>query len=136
VIDRMVMSERRTGGVPRFENALGPQIYNLIFQKWILGNVPGSQFLANLLLMWERLGYFEQKHLEPCKKPLLLILAYAPLDGVVDSPHKDNGTGWYKVIQRSNDGRSRAPEDAKRKEKRKSPVDSQVSEAKRSHAED
>lgn len=133
LIDRIVMSERRVGGVPRFENAFGPHIYSLIFQKWMLGNVQGSQFLANLLLMWERLGYFETKHIEPCKKPLLLILAYAPLDGVVDSPHKEKGTGWYKVIQRTSDFTTPAP--VNRPEKRQ-PANSEAGHVKRLRAED
>lgn len=65
-----------------------------------MGLVHGSQFLANLLLAWERGGFFQSKHLDKCRDKLWLLLAYARKDGVPDAPEKDEGRGWYKVVAR------------------------------------
>mmetsp|Transcript_18533 Transcript_18533/g.51641 ORF Transcript_18533/g.51641 Transcript_18533/m.51641 type:complete len:869 (-) Transcript_18533:86-2692(-) len=100
IVDRVVMLERRQGKSRNLENALSSVIYDGIFQRWSLGIVPGSQFLANLLLTWERLGYFKTKHLQQCKKKVLLLVAYARAEGVPDSPDKERGTGWYRFVQR------------------------------------
>merc|ERR1740139_1783595 len=86
------------------EHALGPALYTIIFQRWTLGTVLGSQFLANLLLMWERLGYFKPRHLSMCKKRLLLLTAYAKSDGVPDGEAKERKTGWYKIADHAEMG--------------------------------
>lgn len=102
IIDRAVYLARRLsqGAITAIERALGPSLYNILLSRWQLGRVRGSQFLANLFLAWERLGYFEDKHLETCKKHLLVLLAFVRAEGVPDPPHKDEGTGWYKVVAR------------------------------------
>lgn len=102
IIDRAVYLARRLsqGAMTSIERALGPSLYNILLSRWQLGRVRGSQFLANLFLAWERLGYFEDKHLETCKKHLLVLLAFVRAEGVPDPPHKDEGTGWYKVVAR------------------------------------
>lgn len=99
LVDRLVMMERRSGDPPKFESALAPVIFSLIFQRWVLGVVPGSHFLSNLLFTWDRLGYFGRDHLEKPRKSLWLLLAYARSDGVPD-PEKEEGSGWYKVVRR------------------------------------
>jgi len=83
----------------RFEAVLGPALHGIIFHKWVLGVTPGSQFLANLLVTWERLGYFTANNLEEPKKSLKLFIEYARWDGVPD-PDKDSGVGWYKLVAR------------------------------------
>jgi len=100
LVDCIVTHERKTGVSKRFENTLSPLIYQVIFQRWVLGSLPGSQFLANLLVTWERSGYFQAKHIEECKKPLWLLVAYAKADGVSDSPDKEKTAGWYKIVKR------------------------------------
>lgn len=100
LIDQIVVEERRKGGWRSFEDKLGSIIHGLIFSGWIMGNTPGSQFLANLLLMWSRLGYFEPQQLEKCKKSLMLLIQYAPIEGVPDAPDKPRGTGWYSIVKR------------------------------------
>jgi len=100
LVDCIVTNERKQGVSKRFENCFSPLIYQMIFQRWVLGSIPGSQFLANLLVTWERSGYFQAKHIEECKKPLWLLVAYAKADGVPDSPDKENRAGWYKVVRR------------------------------------
>jgi len=100
LVDCIVTNERKKGLSKRFEEAFSPLIYQMIFQRWVLGSIPGSQFLTNLLVTWERSGYFHAKHIEECKKPLWLLVAYARSDGVPDSPDKENGTGWYKIVKR------------------------------------
>lgn len=99
IVDRVIASERRKGTGQKFEKVLGPYLKSMIFERWALGMVPGSQFLANILIMWERLGYFKGKQLDACKKPLMVLLAYARREGVPD-PDKEKGAGWYKVIHR------------------------------------
>jgi len=83
----------------RFEAVLGPALHAIIFHRWVLGVTPGSQFLANMLVTWERLGYFTSHNLEEPKKSLMLFLAYARWDGVPD-PDRDSGVGWYKLVAR------------------------------------
>lgn len=100
LVDCIVTNERKKGISKRFENCFSPLIYQMIFQRWVLGSIPGSQFLANLLVTWERSGYFQVKHIEECKKPLWLLVAYAKADGVPDSPDKDKCAGWYRVVKR------------------------------------
>jgi len=102
LVDCIVTNERKKGNSKRFENTLGPLIYQIIFQRWVLGSIPGSQFLANLLLTWEHSGYFQPKHIEECKKPLWLLIAYAKADGagVPDSPDKEKVAGWYRIVKR------------------------------------
>merc|ERR1712136_611095 len=78
LVDQIVMLERQQRRPPKFEQFLGPIVHSLIFQRWVLGVVPGSQFLANLLITWQRLGYFKEEHLEQPRKTLWLLLAYAP----------------------------------------------------------
>eukprot|EP00434_Breviolum_minutum_P031012 symbB.v1.2.027429.t1/scaffold2809.1/size69810/4 len=97
IIDRAVYLARRTnqGGITALEKALGPSLDSILLSRWQLGRVRGSQFLANLFLAWERLGYFEM-----CKKHLLVLLAFARPEGLPDPPHKEDGTGWYKVVAR------------------------------------
>merc|ERR1712019_202615 len=99
LVDRIIMGERAKGYWNKFRNTLGLLLFQMIFKRWQLGTVPGSQFLANLLITWERSGFFQGKHLEPCKRPLRLLVAYARSNGVADSD-KDLGVGWYKIIQR------------------------------------
>eukprot|EP00913_Durusdinium_trenchii_P032738 g30646.t1 len=93
------------------EKALGPNLHSILLGRWQLGRVRGSQFLANLFLTWERLGYFQERHLEECKKHLLVLLAFVRPEGVPDAktrssilrpdpPDKDEGAGWYKVVAR------------------------------------
>jgi len=103
LVDCIVTTERKKGGAKRFENTFGPLIYQMIFQRWVLGLIPGSQFLANLLLTWEDSGYFQAKHIEECKKPLWLLIAYAKADGagVPDSPDKEKAAGWYRIVKRA-----------------------------------
>merc|ERR1712093_785215 len=84
----------------KFEEKLGNIIHSLIFQGWVMGNTPGSQFLTNVLLTWSRLGYFEPRQLEKCKKSLMLLIQYASVEGVPDAPDKPRGTGWYAVVKR------------------------------------
>jgi len=100
IVDRIVLLERQRGKARSLELALSPALYTIIFQRWTLGIVPGSQFLANVLLSWERQGYFKTKHIQQCKKKLLLLVAYAKADGVPDGPDKQQGTGWYRAISR------------------------------------
>lgn len=100
LVDRIVMLERQQGGPPRFESCLGPVLHILIFSRWSIGVVPGSQFLANLLFTWERLGYFKG-HLHQSRKTLWLLMFYARTDGIPDPPHKDKGTGWYRIVSRA-----------------------------------
>jgi hypothetical protein len=101
LVDRVVMLERAAKGKSRvFANALGPMIHKLIFKKWTLGVVQGSQFLSNLLLTWERMGCFQPKHLEEPLKAVWLLAAYGGADGVADEPQKSDVTGWYKLVQR------------------------------------
>eukprot|EP00930_Biecheleria_cincta_P040440 TRINITY_DN27711_c0_g1_i1.p1 TRINITY_DN27711_c0_g1~~TRINITY_DN27711_c0_g1_i1.p1 ORF type:complete len:802 (+),score=189.53 TRINITY_DN27711_c0_g1_i1:3-2408(+) len=99
IIDRIVVLERRAGRGARLERALSPCLPK-IFGRWIMGLVHGSQFLANLLLAWERSGWFQTKHLDKCREKLWLLVAYARSDGVPDAPEKDEGRGWYKVVSR------------------------------------
>jgi len=106
VIDRIVCYERRTATTPddagaklSLESALAPVVYDVVFRRWVLGAVAGSQFLANLLLTWERLGYFRRKYLDQCRQKVKLLVAYARADGVPDSD-KEKGAGWYKIVQR------------------------------------
>jgi len=101
LVDQIVVAERRKGDRRRaFEEKLGGIIHGLIFSGWVMGNTPGSQFLANLLHAWSRLGYFEPQQLEKCKKSLMLLLQYAPVEGVPDAPEKPRGTGWYAIVKR------------------------------------
>eukprot|EP00933_Yihiella_yeosuensis_P052153 TRINITY_DN50166_c0_g1_i1.p1 TRINITY_DN50166_c0_g1~~TRINITY_DN50166_c0_g1_i1.p1 ORF type:complete len:797 (+),score=153.88 TRINITY_DN50166_c0_g1_i1:66-2456(+) len=100
IIDRVVLVERQQGLNRRFENSFSPHLHSMIFHKWTMGAVHGSQFLANLLLTWDKLGFFQAKHIEQCKKSLFLLIAYARFDGVPDPPDKELGTGWYKVVKR------------------------------------
>lgn len=100
IVDRIVTLERRAGKSRNFESTLTQTIYRSIFQRWNLGTVPGSQFLGNILLTWERQGYFKSKYLDECKKKVLLLVAYARLDGVPDGVDKERGTGWYRLVQR------------------------------------
>merc|ERR1712211_171692 len=90
----------RKGSLGRLENALSAYVHKMIFRRWVLGVVPGSQFLANLLIAWEHLGYFKVKHLEQPMKSMYLLVSYARSDGVPDRPTKDKGTGWYRLVQR------------------------------------
>merc|ERR1712093_525163 len=83
-----------------FEEKLGSIIHSLIFQGWVMGNTPGSQFLTNLLLTWSRLGYFEPQQLEKCKRSLMLLVQYAPIEGIPDAPDKPQWTGWYAIVKR------------------------------------
>mmetsp|Transcript_66540 Transcript_66540/g.185498 ORF Transcript_66540/g.185498 Transcript_66540/m.185498 type:complete len:755 (-) Transcript_66540:77-2341(-) len=99
LVDRVVVLERQRGSARRLENAIGPNLHRMIFKRWQLGVIPGSQFLANILITWERLGYFKVKHLSEPMKSLWLLIAYARLDGIPD-PMKDSGEGWYKSVQR------------------------------------
>lgn len=100
IIDRIVMLERKQDKGRTFEQALGKCIYTAVFQRWALGIVPGSQFLANLLLVWERLGYFKPEQLEQCRKKVLLLLWEVGRDGVPDPPDKERRVGWYRIVQR------------------------------------
>lgn len=100
LVDRIVMLERRQGGPAKFENTLSARLTSMIFKRWTLGVVPGSEFLTNLLFTWEQLGYFKAKHLTQCGKPMALLLAYARSDGVPDKHGKITGTGWYGVVRR------------------------------------
>lgn len=102
LVDQIVMLERQQRRPPKFEQALGPIVHSLIFQRWVLGVVPGSQFLANLLITWQRLGYFKEEHLEQPRKTLWLLLAYAPSTGIPD-PDREKGVGWYRIVQRPAD---------------------------------
>mmetsp|Transcript_33297 Transcript_33297/g.79851 ORF Transcript_33297/g.79851 Transcript_33297/m.79851 type:complete len:717 (-) Transcript_33297:17-2167(-) len=99
IIDRAVYLARRDQ-LSVLEKALGPHLHDILLSRWQIGRVRGSQFLANLILTWERLGYFQDQDLEPCKQQLLVLLAFARPEGVPDPPHKDDGTGWYKVVAR------------------------------------
>jgi hypothetical protein len=100
IIDRVVMLERQRGHRRgKFEREFGPSIHKLIFRRWALGVVPGSNFLANLLMAWERLGYFKG-HLDKPKKALWLLVAYATVEGVPDPEGKDTQTGWYRLVKR------------------------------------
>lgn len=102
IIDRAVYLARRQkpGEMTVLEKALGPNLHSILLGRWQLGRVRGSQFLANLFLTWERLGYFQERHLEECKKHLLVLLAFVRPEGVPDPPDKDEGAGWYKVVAR------------------------------------
>eukprot|EP00927_Polykrikos_kofoidii_P067430 TRINITY_DN62922_c0_g1_i1.p1 TRINITY_DN62922_c0_g1~~TRINITY_DN62922_c0_g1_i1.p1 ORF type:complete len:703 (-),score=111.09 TRINITY_DN62922_c0_g1_i1:49-2157(-) len=100
MVDRIVMLERQRAGPPKFENALGPVVHKIIFRRWVLGVTPGSNFLANLLLVWERLGYFKAKHLQEPIKTMWLLVAYGRADGVADGSEKDPSTNWYRVVAR------------------------------------
>jgi len=100
LVDQIVLEERRKGNKRNFEEKLGSIIHSLIFSGWIMGNVPGSQFLTNVLLTWCRLGYFEPHQLEKCKRSLMLLVQYAPIEGVPDAPSKPKGTGWYAIVKR------------------------------------
>eukprot|EP00929_Paragymnodinium_shiwhaense_P052016 TRINITY_DN2608_c0_g1_i2.p1 TRINITY_DN2608_c0_g1~~TRINITY_DN2608_c0_g1_i2.p1 ORF type:complete len:679 (-),score=168.87 TRINITY_DN2608_c0_g1_i2:72-2108(-) len=99
LFDRIVMLERQQGGVKRFETALGSIAHKTIFRRWIVGVTPGSQFLANMLLHWERNGYFKAKQLEEPHRTMALLVAYAKADGVSD-PEKAKGAAWYRLVQR------------------------------------
>merc|ERR1712216_893481 len=90
VVDRIVMLERQKSTAKRFENALGTIVHKTIFRRWIVGVTPGSQFLANLLLAWQRIGYFKVKQLEEPYRTMALFLANAKADGVAD-PEKARG---------------------------------------------
>merc|ERR1740117_1588784 len=100
LVDQIVVQERRKGGRKAFEEKLGSIIHSLIFSGWVMGNTPGSQFLANLLLTWSRLEWFEPQQLEKCKKSLMLLIQYAPVEGFPDAPDKPRGTGWYGIVKR------------------------------------
>jgi len=99
LIDKIVTKEREKALSRKFENAFGPLLYRLIFHKWTLGRVPGSNFLANILLSWSHRGLFKQKQLDECTRPLMLLTAYARSDGVPDGEDKENGAGWYKIVR-------------------------------------
>lgn len=100
LVDRIVLLERQRNESRRFENALGPVVHTIIFKRWVLGVVRGSQFLANLLLTWQRSSYFKTKHLVEPTRAMWLLIGYAGADGVADAQGKDAGTGWYKLVQR------------------------------------
>jgi hypothetical protein len=101
LVDQIIVEERRQGDNRSFEMKLGSIIHSLIFQGWVMGNTPGSQFLTNVLLTWGRLGYFEPQQLQKCKESLMLLVQYAPIEGVPDAPDKPRGTGWYAVVKRA-----------------------------------
>ncbi|CAE7522314.1 LSMT-L [Symbiodinium necroappetens] len=99
LIDRMVYLARQRGS-QLLEKALSPKLYDILLRRWVVGRIKGSQFLANMILLWERLGYFEAKDLDKCKESLYILIAYARHDGVPDPPDKDSGDGWYKIAAR------------------------------------
>lgn len=105
LIDRMVYLARKRGeqtglGSELLEKALSPKLYDILLRRWVVGRIKGSQFLANMILLWERLGYFEAKDLDKCKQSLYILIVYARHDGVPDPPDKDFGDGWYKIAAR------------------------------------
>jgi len=102
IIDRIMITEKQQGG-SRFEKTFSQHLLKILFSRWTLGSVHGSQFLANLILTWDSLGWFQEKHLEPCKKALMLLVAYAGKEGVPDPPDKNDGHGWYRVVARDTD---------------------------------
>ncbi|CAK0897814.1 unnamed protein product [Prorocentrum cordatum] len=121
LIDKIVTKEREKALSRKFENAFGPLLYRLIFHKWTLGRVPGSNFLANILLSWSHRGLFKQKQLDECTRPLMLLTAYARSDGVPDGEDKDLRTapagtrscgaprGWSSPRSRPRRKRCRPP---------------------------
>jgi len=102
IIDRIMITEKQQGG-SRFEKTFSQHLLKILFSRWTLGSVHGSQFLANLSLTWDSLGWFQEKHLEPCKKALMLLVAYAGKEGVPDPPDKNDGHGRYRVVARDTD---------------------------------
>lgn len=120
IIDQTVLVERLRGRagseegqlrgpVESFEEFIGSKLGLLIFDRWVLGVIPGSQFLANLVLMWERCNWFKPSFLQQCKKPLGLLIAYAsPWSGVEDDPDKSQCSGWYQLVQRPSSYKDKA----------------------------
>jgi len=101
LFDQIVVRERQAGRGNVVEQALGRQLHDLIFKHWVMGFVPGSKFLMNLLVLWESSGFFEDEYLQSHRAALLPLAVGPGADGVPDPPHKDQCTGWYRVIQRS-----------------------------------
>eukprot|EP00439_Symbiodinium_sp_Y106_P039671 s4794_g4.t2 len=85
LIDRMVYLARKRGeqtglGSELLEKALSPKLYDILLRRWVVGRIKGSQFLANMILLWERLGYFEAKDLDKCKQSLAsFVIRAVPL---------------------------------------------------------
>lgn len=98
-VDALVRFERSL--VPKrdsIEVALGPVLHETIFKAWKMGNVPGTQFLANLLIRWHGLEYFAfGKCLDKPRESMWLLISYAGKDGVPDKDKEDN-KGWYGVL--------------------------------------
>lgn len=107
LLDRIVYLERRQGDGSDLERALAPVVHQVVFARWTIGVVPGSQFLCNLLLAWCRLGYFGEEHLKKPRAAVWLLLCYADQGegspGVEDAD-RDAGEGWYRFVRRDGAG--------------------------------
>ncbi|CAJ1398723.1 unnamed protein product [Effrenium voratum] len=86
IIDRAVYLARRDQ-LSVLEKALGPHLHDILLSRLKSGSPEES-------------GSPGDQDLEPCKQQLLVLLAFARPEGVPDPPHKDDGTGWYKVVAR------------------------------------
>jgi len=104
IVDRIMYLVRKQGQkrICPWALTLGRGAHPVLFDGWVLGLVEGSQFLANMIITWERLCYFKREYIRECQEPFWLLIRYAKKEGVPDAD-KNESKGWYKIVARPSD---------------------------------
>lgn len=104
IVDRIMYLTRKQGKSKArpWALTLGHGLFRTLFDGWVLGVVEGSQFLANMIMTWDRLCYFKREYIRECQDPFWLLIMYSKKEGVPDAD-KNESKGWYKIVMRPSD---------------------------------